>query len=62
MEKHKWGITMQACSGIEQDPIPKITNAKRAGRVAQGVEYLPNKFKALSSTLQYCKKKKGAYA
>jgi hypothetical protein len=53
---------MQACSGIEQDPIPKITNAKRAGRVAQGVEYLPNKFKALSSTLQYCKKKKGAYA
>jgi hypothetical protein len=32
-----------------QDPVSKLTTAKRAGRVAQVVEYLPSKCKALSS-------------
>jgi hypothetical protein len=37
---------------IKQDPISKLTNSKRAGRVAQVVEYLPSKCEGLSSSLQ----------
>jgi hypothetical protein len=33
-------IVIQADSGIRQDPISKITNAKRDGRVAQVEEHL----------------------
>jgi hypothetical protein len=33
----------------KQDPNSKITRVKRAGGVAQAIEYLPNKHKALSS-------------
>jgi hypothetical protein len=35
---------------LKQDPISKITNKKRAGRVSQVVEYLPSKCETLSST------------
>jgi hypothetical protein len=41
---------VQAGPGINQDTISKITNAKRAGRVAQVVEHLPSKLEAFSST------------
>jgi hypothetical protein len=40
---------VQAGLGKKQDPVSKINRAKRAGRVAQMVEYLPNKCAALSS-------------
>jgi hypothetical protein len=39
----------QTIPGIKQDSISKITKAKRAGDVAQVVEHLPSKGKALSS-------------
>jgi hypothetical protein len=50
-----WGninsrIAVHSSLGIKGDPISKITNAKRAGGVAQRVEHLPSKHKALSST------------
>jgi hypothetical protein len=41
---------VQADLGRKQDPISKITNAKRAGGVAQVVELLPSKCKALNSS------------
>jgi hypothetical protein len=44
--------------GKKQDPISKITRAKRAGGVVQAVEYLPNKHKALTSNPNTVKKKK----
>jgi hypothetical protein len=40
---------VQEGPGIKGDPISKITKAKKAGRVAQVVECLPCKCKALSS-------------
>jgi hypothetical protein len=43
-------ITVQACPGIKQDPISKITNRRRAGGMAQEGEHLPSKFEILSST------------
>jgi hypothetical protein len=39
-----------------QDPIQKITKAKRAGSVAQVLECLPSKYKALNSIPQYHQK------
>jgi hypothetical protein len=49
-------IMVQADLGIKQDLISKTNNIKRAGRVIQGVEHLPSKCEALSSTLQYHQK------
>jgi hypothetical protein len=43
--------------GIKRDPISKITKTKRAGGVAQVVECLPTKCKALSSKSKKKKKK-----
>jgi hypothetical protein len=43
--------------GIKWDPILKIANAKRAGRVTQVVKSLPSKWKALSLTPSTGKKK-----
>jgi hypothetical protein len=40
------------------DPISKITRAKRVGGIAQAVECLPSKHKALSSNPMPQKKKK----
>jgi hypothetical protein len=40
-------IMVQVHLGIKQDPIPKITNTKRAAGVAQGIEHLQSKFKTL---------------
>jgi hypothetical protein len=41
-------IVVQVSLVINQDPISKITNAKWVGGLAQVVEHLPSKFKALS--------------
>jgi hypothetical protein len=41
---------VQACPGIKQDPISKITKVKRAGGTANMVKYLPNKHETLSSS------------
>jgi hypothetical protein len=38
---------VQGCLSKKQDPISKITQAKRAGGMAQAVQYLPSKCKAL---------------
>jgi hypothetical protein len=52
-------IKVKASLNIKQDPISKITNAKRVGRVAQVVECLPSKHEVeLSSTSSIKKKKK----
>jgi hypothetical protein len=40
---------VQAGLGINQDPIKKITEAKRAGDVVEMVEHLSSNHKALSS-------------
>jgi hypothetical protein len=40
---------VQVSLGKKQDPISKITRAKKAGGVAQAVEHLPSKCKTLSS-------------
>jgi hypothetical protein len=37
---------VQASLGIMQDPISKITIAKRAGGMAQVLKHLPSKFNA----------------
>jgi hypothetical protein len=51
-------IAVQASPDINVRPFPKkITKAKRAGGVAQVVECLPSKFKALSSKPSTEKKK-----
>jgi hypothetical protein len=42
-------MEVQANLGIKQDPISKITNAKRSGGVTEQEEYLPCKCKTLSS-------------
>jgi hypothetical protein len=49
---------VQTSLGKKRDPISKITRAKRAGGVAQVVEPLPSKCKALSSNPKTKKKKK----
>jgi hypothetical protein len=51
-------IWIKASLGIKPDPISKITNRKRAGRVVQVVECLPSKHQALSSTPVPPKKEK----
>jgi hypothetical protein len=51
-------IMVQTSLGKKRDPISKITRAKRAGGVAQVVEPLPSKCKALSSNPKTKKKKK----
>jgi hypothetical protein len=38
---------VQASSGIEQDPISKITKAKRV----QVIKHLPSRYKALGSVI-----------
>jgi hypothetical protein len=43
-------IPVQAFPGIKQDPISKITNAKRNGGVAQVVMQMPSKHETLNST------------
>jgi hypothetical protein len=52
---------MEEFCGIAQakreDPISKISNTKRTGRVAQVVECLPSKHKALSANPCTTKKK-----
>jgi hypothetical protein len=40
---------IQSSLGKKQDPVSKITRAKRAGGVAQAVEHLPGKLKAKKS-------------
>jgi hypothetical protein len=51
---------VQACLGRRQEPVSKITTAKRAGSVAQAVECLPSECEALSSNLIPPKKPKKA--
>jgi hypothetical protein len=51
-------IVVHADSYIKQDSISKIITAKRTGRMAQAVQHLPSKYKALSSTPVPTKKKK----
>jgi hypothetical protein len=46
----------QAGLGLKQDPIFKITKAKRTGGIAQVAEHLPSKLKALSSNHGTAKK------
>jgi hypothetical protein len=43
---------------IKWDPVSKITKAKTAGSMAQLIDHLPNKHKALSSTPMPPKKKR----
>jgi hypothetical protein len=50
-------ITVQARLGKKQDPISKITRAKRVGGVKQAVEYLPRKYENLSSNPSTTKNK-----
>jgi hypothetical protein len=50
--------TVQSGLGKTPDSISKITNAERAGRVAQVVKCLPNKREAQHSTPSTSKKKK----
>jgi hypothetical protein len=48
-ENHKIGLQLRLAWTEKQDPILKITRAKRAGGVAQVVEYLPTKCESLIS-------------
>jgi hypothetical protein len=57
--KHKTGGSIvQAGLGKKQDPISKITRAKRTEGLAQAVEHLTSKYEALSSNNYTAKKKK----
>jgi hypothetical protein len=47
--KCKNSITVQARMSKKQDPISKITRAKRADGMTKVVEHLPSKCKALNS-------------
>jgi hypothetical protein len=49
---------VQAGLGKKQEPISKITSAKRTRVMAQAVESLPHNCETLSSTLSIKKKKK----
>jgi hypothetical protein len=51
-------IVIQACPGIKQGPISKITKTKRAGSIAQVIEFLPSKHKAQSSNASITEEKK----
>jgi hypothetical protein len=46
--------------GRKQDPLSKITRAKRPGGVAQAVKYLPCKHEVLRTNSSTTKKKKKA--
>jgi hypothetical protein len=48
----------QSSLGYKHNPISKINKAKRAGGMAQVVESLPSKFRAMSSNPSTTKKKK----
>jgi hypothetical protein len=48
---------VQANLGKKQDPISKITRAKRVGGIAQVIEYLLSKQEALTSNSSTEKKK-----
>jgi hypothetical protein len=58
-EKHNRRIMIQDGPGIKQDPILKITNAKRGGGTVKVVERLPSKHEPLSSTPELPKNKQG---
>jgi hypothetical protein len=49
-------LTSQLLLELTEDPMPKIPKAKRTGDVAQVVEHLPSKCKALSSNPNTAKK------
>jgi hypothetical protein len=49
--KHR-RVTVQACFGKKQDPIYQITRAKRAGGMAEAVEYLPCKHEVLPKKIR----------
>jgi hypothetical protein len=51
-------IAVQTSSSINQDPISKITNAKRGNSVAQVVVHLPSEVLSSSSTPSTAKSKK----
>jgi hypothetical protein len=50
-------ISVQAGLGKNEDPVSKITRAKKAGCMAHIVEHLPSKCKTLSSNHSTTKKK-----
>jgi hypothetical protein len=50
-------IEVQAGPSKKQNPVSEITKAKRAGSVAQVVEFLPSKLKSLSSNPELQKNK-----
>jgi hypothetical protein len=57
----RWeGLWFQARPSKKQDPISKITGAKRAGGVAKVVERLPSKYETLSLNSSIAKKKKNS--
>jgi hypothetical protein len=49
---------IKACLNKKRNPISKITRVKRDGSVAQAVECLPSKKKALSSNPSIVKERK----
>jgi hypothetical protein len=51
-------LAFQAGLDKKQDPSSKITRTKKAGGIAEAVESLPNKCKALSSKPSTVRKKK----
>jgi hypothetical protein len=56
--KQNWEITVQATLSKKVRPNLKNNQGKRARGMAQAVEYLPSKHKALSSSPSTAKKKK----
>jgi hypothetical protein len=57
--KYKWRrISVQHSLSLKQDPISKITNAKKTSGMAQMVACMPSKCKVLGSTRGTTKKKK----
>jgi hypothetical protein len=50
-------IATQADPGIKQDPISKITKAKRIGSVAEGAQCLPPQAQSPEFNPKYCLKK-----
>jgi hypothetical protein len=51
-------VQSQPQANNSQDPITKISNTKRTGRVAQVIQHLPSKREALISNTSTTKKKK----
>jgi hypothetical protein len=50
------GLWPRSAWAKKRDPISKLTRAKRAGIMAQVVQYLPGKCEVLNSNPQYLKK------